>query len=127
MSPGEAAADVECPVDEDTTILFADGDPALLRTYERLYPPECTVLTASKGEAVLDQFESEIDFVFVEQHLPDMSGAELIRTLRDRGYDTPVGIISAVIPESGPPTEHLVHAIKPVDRTDLYRIVEQHT
>jgi two-component system response regulator AdeR len=127
MSPESAVANAGCPLDEGTTILFVDSDVALLNTYERLCGPGCTVLTARAGESALDQFGDHVDFAFFDRYLPDMSGEEAIRALRERGYETPVGIISASIPEEKLSADHLVYAIKPVTRDELFRIVGQHT
>jgi DNA-binding response OmpR family regulator len=127
MSTDGVATDAECPLEEDTTILFVDSDVALLDTYERLCGADCTVLTARKGDDALDQFDDTVDFAFFDRYLPDMSGAEAIRSLRERGYQTPVGIVSASIPEEKLSADHLVYAIKPVTRDELFRIVEQHT
>jgi len=127
MSAEDGATESESPLADGTTVLFVDSDVALLDTYERLCGPDCTVLTAREGDDALDQFGDHVDFAFFNRYLPDMSGEEAIRTLRERGYQTPVGIISASIPEERVSVDHLVYAVKPVTRDELFTILDQHT
>jgi CheY-like chemotaxis protein len=127
MSIDETASEPGCPRGEGTTVLFADSDVALLDTYERLCGTDCTVLTARDGRAALDQFGDHVDLAFFDRYLPDMTGEATIRALRERGYETPVGIISASIPETNLSTDHRVYAVKPVGRRELFTIIDQHT
>lgn len=111
----------------DKTVLFVDDEPDLLEVYELLCRSEYDVLTASGGEEALQEFGSHVDFAFFDRRMPELSGDELIRTLRNRGYQTPMGIISAVDPEEELSIECDVYLTKPIDGDQISDTVDEHT
>jgi CheY-like chemotaxis protein len=110
----------ESPTD-DPTVLFVDDEPALLETYEALYRSEFTVLTANSGAKALERFGDHIDFAFFDRRMPEMSGDDTIRTLREMGFQTPVAMVSAVEQENDFTVETAAYLVKPVDK----RLIEQ--
>jgi CheY-like chemotaxis protein len=110
----------------DTTLLFVDDDSELLDLYARMYSSEYTVLTASGGRDALDKFGEHIDFVFVDREMPTMTGNELIQTLRERGYQTPIVVISGVDPEGDPIPGCEAYLRKPVTKEDVQTTITRH-
>jgi DNA-binding response OmpR family regulator len=110
----------------DTTVLFVDDEPDLLELYEVLCGTEHDVLTAESGEEALEKFGPHVDLALLDRRMPGMVGEEVIRELRDRGYETPVGIVSAVEPETEPGVEHDVYLTKRVDRSELLAAIDRH-
>lgn len=110
-----------------TTVLFVDDEPEILELYDLLCRTEYTVLTADSGEAALEQFGDHVDVAFFDRRMPDTSGSELIRTVRDQGYKTPVGIISAVEPDAGGDVASDTYLKKPVTKSELFETIETQT
>jgi DNA-binding response OmpR family regulator len=126
MSKRETAADVSSDTHSPPTVLFVDDDPELLEVYEMRFSREFAVLTAESGEEAIRIFTDEIDFAFVDRRMPDRSGEEVIQTLRDRNYDTPMGIISAVDRDIGVEVDHDVYFTKPPTVDHLREAVLEH-
>jgi len=110
----------------DTTVLFVDDEPELLELYEVLCGTEHDVLTAESGKEALERFGPHVDIAFLDRRMPGMVGEAVIRELRDRGYGTPIGIVSAVEPETEPGVEHEIYLTKPVDRSELLAAIDRH-
>lgn len=54
------------------------------------------VLTASNGKEALELFEKEkLDLAFLDIKMPELSGTEVLKRIRDQGIETPVIIITA--------------------------------
>lgn len=110
-----------------TTVLFVDDEPDILELYDLLCRTEYTVRTAQSGREALEQFGDHVDIAFFDRRMPDMSGGEVIDTLRDQGYQTPVGIISALEPDVGDDIESDTYLTKPIDRENLFETIDDHT
>jgi CheY-like chemotaxis protein len=108
------------------TILFVDDEAEMLKLYELVHGSEYTVLTAASGEEALDAFGDHIDFAFFDRRMPDMSGDEVIRTLREEGYQTPFGIISAIDPDGEIDIEYQTYLTKPMDKDEVRTTIQQH-
>ncbi|WP_340098310.1 response regulator transcription factor [Salinibaculum salinum] len=127
MATQEISADATDTGDQETTVLFVDDEPDLLEVYELLCESEYNVLTAEGGEEALETFGEHIDFAFFDRRMPKMTGDEVIETLRDEGYETPMGIISAVDPEEEPSAGYASYLTKPIDTDDIQDTVSKHT
>jgi CheY-like chemotaxis protein len=108
------------------TVLFVDDESAVLELYELTYSSEYTVLTATSGEEALDMFGTHIDFAFFDRRMPGMSGDEAIRTIRDEGYETPLGIISAIEPDGTLDIEYEAYHTKPTDKEQVRTTIRKH-
>lgn len=108
------------------TVLFVDDESQMLEIYERTYGSEFTVLTAEGGEAALRAFGDHVDFAFVDRRMPDVAGDDVVRRLRDRGYETPVGFLSAISPETEPDVDHVAYLTKPPTREQVRKLVDRH-
>jgi two-component system OmpR family response regulator len=109
------------------TVLFVDDEPEILDMYELLCQSEYTVRTAQTGAGALEQFGDQVDIAFFDRRMPDVSGYELIEEIRSEGYKTPLGVISAVEPDSGPDAEIDAYLTKPISGTDLTETIDEHT
>ncbi len=74
------------------TVLFVEDDDVMREhTAETLKMLFAKVLLAKNGKEALGLYESGgIDFVLTDIKMPDMSGIELTRRIRETDYDTPV-------------------------------------
>jgi DNA-binding response OmpR family regulator len=112
--------------DAAATVLVVDDQPDLADLYGTFLSAEFDVLTATDGDAALDQLTDAVDVVLLDRRMPDMSGDEVLDRLRDRGFDVPVAMLTAVEPDSDileMPFDD--YEVKPVDRGELLGLVEQ--
>jgi CheY-like chemotaxis protein len=110
----------------DPTVLFVDDEPELLDVYEIHHGSEYDVRTAASGREAIEMFGDHVDFAFFDRRMPGMSGDEAIRTLRERGYETPIGIISAIEPGAGGPIDYEVYLTKPVAQEAIRSAIDRH-
>lgn len=87
--------------------------------------PEYTVTTAYTATEARDSIHADTDIVLLDRRLPDGSGDEVLQTIRNRGYDCRVAMITAVEPDFDILDlgfdEYLT---KPVEQDDLKTTVE---
>jgi DNA-binding response OmpR family regulator len=122
----QESADGSSPDEAEPTVLFVDDDPQLTALYEAQYSAEFTVVTATSGETALQEFGDHIDFAFFDRRMPDLRGEEVIREVRNEGYETPVGIISAVDAESNLSVDPDVYLTKPPSVEQVTETVLEH-
>ncbi len=81
----------------ETRILLVEDDPALLAgLLLNLQMEQYRVTAAPQGALALAQLKSEqFDLIILDLMLPDISGMQLLKTIRDQGNTTPVLILSA--------------------------------
>lgn len=75
------------------TVLVADDDLISLEVFKAMLSQHpIDVITAENGEQALAALESQPDLIFLDFEMPDMSGADVCRTLRQQAEfsDTPV-------------------------------------
>ena len=77
-----------------------DSETILLLLRTRLEMEGYEVFTAADGQEAIEKLAEidagqEPDLILLDAMMPRMSGLDVLRTLRDRGSDTPVLIVSA--------------------------------
>jgi CheY-like chemotaxis protein len=81
---------------EAPLILVVDDDPALIRMIRLTFASEgFRVVTANDGLQALDVLQAEIAAVILDLQMPRMDGRTFYREMRQRGFTTPVVIVSA--------------------------------
>jgi len=95
----------------------------LYTTYLRDY---YDVRTAYGGQEALEVIDDTVDVVLLDRRMPEMSGDDVLDTIRERGYDCRVVVVTAVEPDFDivdmPFDEYLS---KPVDRETILEEVER--
>lgn len=110
---------------EKPTVVVADDEPSILAVYEQYLSGSCAVKTATDGKEALTQVDESVDVVLLDRRMAGMSGDEALHLLRDRGYDMPVGMISAVKPDHNIIGLSLdEYLTKPIDMEELQEAVE---
>ena len=107
-------------------VLIVEDEPDLADLYSAWLREACTVRTAYNGAQALDAIDEEIDIVLLDRRMPGLSGDEVLETIRDRGLDTRVAMVTAVEPDFdiiGMGFDD--YLVKPVSQRDLMETVDQ--
>jgi DNA-binding response OmpR family regulator len=112
--------------ERDGTVLVVDDEREVVDAYAlRLSQRYGDVRTAYGGEEALEAMDDTIDVVLLDRRMP-YSGDEVLRELRDRGYDCRVIMVTAIDPGFGiadmPFDDYLC---KPIDKEDLFAAIDQ--
>ncbi len=109
----------------DKTILVVDDDTNIADLYTMWLEPEYEVRTAYGGEEALEQVDESVELVVLDRRMPEVTGDEVLETIREKGFDCLVVLVTAVDPEFNivelPFDAYLT---KPVLREDLTEMVE---
>jgi DNA-binding response OmpR family regulator len=108
-----------------STVLVVEDQERLADLYETWLAAEYdvrTAHTAAEAETLLDH---DIDVALLDRRLPDGSGDDVLKIIRESGLDARVAMVTAVDPdfdilEMGFDD----YVVKPVTESDLYDIVE---
>ncbi|MFB6146142.1 MAG: HalX domain-containing protein [Halobacteriaceae archaeon] len=107
------------------TVLLADDEQELLRLYETWLADTCDVYAAGGGDEALALIDDAVDVVLLDRRMPDRTGDEVLREIRDRGHDCRVAMLTAVQPQADiidlPFDDYLT---KPVQQSDLTSLVD---
>jgi two-component system response regulator AdeR len=106
--------------------LVVEDEADLASLYSAWLREACTVRTAYDGAQALDAIDEGIDIVLLDRRMPGLSGDEVLETIRDRGLDTRVAMVTAVEPDFdivGMGFDD--YLVKPVSQRDLMETVDQ--
>jgi two-component system response regulator AdeR len=82
------------------TVLVVEDEPNLAEAYAHWLREDHEVHVVHSGEAALELLgETAVDVVLLDRHLPDLTGDEVLVTLRDWGVDARVAMVTAVAPD----------------------------
>lgn len=85
--------------DEQPTVLIVEDEVPLAELFVAWLEESYRCRTAFDGEEALHEMADDIDAVLLDRRMPGLSGDEVLAELRDRGYDCPVGMVTAVEPD----------------------------
>ncbi|WP_123536384.1 response regulator [Halosimplex salinum] len=107
-------------------VLIVDDEAEVADVYALRLRDDYDAVTAYGGEEALDAVDETVDVVLLDRRMPQVSGDEVLSTIRDRGLDTRVIMITAVDPDFDivdmPFDDYLC---KPVQKEDLVAAIEQ--
>lgn len=118
---------VDSPSSSNLTgsILLADDEPQLVGMYSSMLEHRYEITTATNGEEALRYLTDSIDVVLLDRRMPGMSGDEVAREIRTRGYDTRIAMVTAVEPEIDVlEVPFDAYVVKPVRKRDLETVVD---
>ena len=111
----------------ETTVLVVDDEKTVADGYALRLQSEYETVTAYGGQSALDILtERDVDVVLLDRRMPEVTGDEVLATIREGGMDCRVIMLTAVDPGFGViemPFDDYLH--KPVDSGDLERAIEQ--
>ncbi len=107
---------------QDRHGLVVDDDPAVRHAIKRLLETcGARIDAVPSGEAALERL-AEHDFVVLDVMMPGLSGPQTLKTLRERGSDVPVVLLTgdpARIPDDEEETAQTRFVLKPANRQEL--------
>jgi DNA-binding response OmpR family regulator len=110
----------------DPTVLAVDDEAEVADVYALRLRERYDTETAYGGRAALDRIDDDVDVVLLDRRMPDVSGDEVLESVREAGYDCRVIMITAVDPDFDivdmPFDDYLC---KPVQKGDLVAAIEQ--
>lgn len=74
--------------DQSPTVLIVDDEIEILRILKKTLEDDYNVLTASRAREAMQMMRSDVAVVLSDQRMPEMTGAELFRHLRQQFPDT---------------------------------------
>jgi DNA-binding response OmpR family regulator len=84
---------------EVARVLVVDDEPDLAEAYGTWLEPDYDVTVFTDGASVLSSIDETIDVVLLDRRMPDLTGDEVLDTIRDRNLDCRVAMVTAVNPE----------------------------
>jgi DNA-binding response OmpR family regulator len=109
----------------DVSVLLVEDEPDLADLFRVYLTPEYTVRVAHDGTEALNTINETIDVVLLDRRMPGMSGHDVLDTIRSKGYDTRVAMLTAVEPD-----EDIIempfddYRKKPISKEELRTLVE---
>jgi CheY-like chemotaxis protein len=80
-------------------ILAVDDNPSITDAMPSIFAaPRYELTTANDGNRALEKLEATpgaFDVIIVDQQMPQLSGVELVREIRERGIPTKIMVLSA--------------------------------
>ncbi|ELZ00934.1 response regulator receiver protein [Natrialba chahannaoensis JCM 10990] len=108
------------PVGEESEVLVVDDEPRLADLFEGWLASKWSVSTAYSGEEALEKVSESVDLVLLDRRMPEQSGDDVLATIRSRGYDTRVVMVTAVDPDFDIiDMEFDDYLVKPVSKDEL--------
>ncbi|WP_436903713.1 response regulator transcription factor [Halovenus halobia] len=80
-------------------VLIVDDEEDVAETYALRLQTTYRTRVATGGEAALSAMDDDVDAVLLDRRMPDMHGDEVLERIRERGYDVPVIMATAVDPD----------------------------
>jgi len=108
-------------------VLVVDDEQDVADTYALHLAADYETRVVYGGEAALEAMDEDVDAVLLDRRMPDLHGDEVLARLRERGYDCPVIMTTAVDPDLNILEMDFDDFLaKPIDRETLRSTLAQH-
>jgi predicted DNA binding protein/DNA-binding response OmpR family regulator len=113
--------------DDAPVVLVVDDDEDLAETCEYwLDAGQYVPIVANSGEEALEAMTGDVDAVLLDRRMPTVSGDEVLEEIRDRGFDVPVAMMTAVAPDTDIVDMAFDdYLVKPVSQDDVLEAVDE--
>jgi CheY-like chemotaxis protein len=113
-------------VSREPTVLVADDEQRVVEVYSLWLAEEYDVRTATGGREAVELVDGTVDVVLLDRRMPDMTGDEVLRQIRQEGYDCRAGMVTAVDPDFDiVEMDFEAYLTKPITDDDLRDTVEE--
>ncbi len=85
--------------DDLPLVLVVEDEPDLADLYATWLRGEYRVRVAYGGREALEKLDDEVEVVLLDRRMPDLSGDEALKEIRERGFDCRVAMVTAVEPD----------------------------
>ncbi|ELY72485.1 response regulator [Natrinema pallidum] len=108
------------------SVLIVEDEPDLADLYAAWLEDDCDVETVYDGNDALDAIDGSVDVVLLDRRMPGLSGDTVLDTIRERGLDCRVAMVTAVEPDFD-----IIrlgfddYLVKPVSKGELVDIIDQ--
>lgn len=113
--------------DPQPSVLVVEADPSIAETCEASLSDRYEVHVSDTAEAALAALSARrFDAIVLDRVLPDEPGEDVLSAIRDRGIDTPVGMLwDSDTPDHGAEAELDGSLVKPVSADGIEVLVER--
>ena len=109
---------------EPPVVLVVEDERDLADLYATWLRDDYDVRVAYGGEEALDQLDETVEIVLLDRRMPDLSGDEALREIRNRGFDCRVAMVTAVEPDFDILAMGFDdYLVKPVSKESLHQTV----
>ena len=113
------------PEDDAAVVLVVDDEEGVAEVFSLWLRDEYETRVATGGEAALEAIDG-VDIVLLDRRMPDLSGDETLARMRERGYDGPVAMVTAVDPDFDIVDMAFDdYLVKPISKEELRETVER--
>ena len=113
------------PEDDAAVVLVVDDEEEVAEVFSLWLRDEYETRVATGGEAALEAIGG-VDLVLLDRRMPDLSGDETLARMRERGYDGPVAMVTAVDPDFDIVEMAFDdYLVKPISKEELQETVER--
>jgi DNA-binding response OmpR family regulator len=112
--------DGELPV-----VLIAEDERSVAEGYELWLSADYETRLAADGREALDEVDDSVDVVLLDRMMPELSGGQVLREIRERDIDCKVAMVTAVEPDFDVIEMGFdAYITKPPDRDELVETIE---
>lgn len=110
------------------TVQIVEDESKIAELYRLHLPDSYDVRVETTGKAALERLDDAVDVLLVDRRMPGLSGDEFVRTVRERGHDCAIAMVSAIDPDLDVvSTAFDAYLVKPLSGERLRRMVEELT
>ena len=114
------------PEDDAAVVLVVDDEEEVAEVFSLWLRDVYETRVATGGEAALEAVDG-VDLVLLDRRMPDLSGDETLARMRERGYDGPVAMVTAVDPDFDIVEMAFDdYLVKPISKEELQEIGRAH-
>ncbi|WP_042663053.1 response regulator [Haloferax sp. ATB1] len=82
----------------EITVLVVDDEQGLADLYALYLEDVYETRIAYNGDEALEAMDEDVDVVLLDRRMPTMPGSQVLAEFRDRGFEQPVAMLTAVDP-----------------------------
>lgn len=108
------------------TVLIVDDEREVADIYAQQLDDDYDVRTVYDGEETLERIDEAVDVVLLDRRMPGISGDEVLETVRERGLECNVVMVTAVDPDLDiVDMDFDDYLVKPISGDDVRDVVER--
>lgn len=112
--------------EDGALVLVVDDEESVAEVFALWLDDAYRTRIANDGESALAAMDNDVDAVLLDRRMPGLSGDDVLAEMRDRGFEAPVAMVTAVDPD----IDILDMAFddyltKPVSKEELHETVER--